>query len=102
MGDSFTPYERLYRGEGTVTNEVGPDEVATRLRFSIAGLIRSCLEQTECNQKQYAKALERDEAWVSRVLNAEENLTVETIARLFLVFDEEPMITLRFIPRRKK
>ena len=63
------------------------------MRFDIVDFIKRKLSETNMPQKKLALMMNMKESQLTRILNAESNLTLETVARIFHAFESRPTIT---------
>ncbi len=66
------------------------------LRFDIVEFIMKNLSSARMTQSKLAAKLKMKPSQLSRILKAESNLTLETIARIFHAFGSRPTIKERF------
>src|SRR4030042_4468653 len=62
------------------------------LRFDIANFILQKLSSIPMTQSKLAIKLKMKPSQLNRILKAESNLTIETIARIFHAFESRPII----------
>lgn len=62
------------------------------MRFDIVDFIKRKLSETDMSQKKLALMMNMKESQLTRILNAESNMTLETVARIFHAFDGRPTI----------
>ena len=65
------------------------------LLFDIADFVQDMIKQHGLTQRDFAKRIGMKESQLSRILNTEANLTVETIARIFWAFGRRPHLNVR-------
>jgi len=65
------------------------------LRFNIMDFVKAKLQETGMSKKELASKLYMKPSQLSRILNAESNLTLETVARLYAAFSYRPILTER-------
>lgn len=59
---------------------------AMDLRFDVLDFIRKALKEKDMTQKTLAKKLFMKESQLTRILRAEANMTLETVARIYHAF----------------
>ncbi len=69
--------------------------LAMDLQFDIVEFIKKELNKTGMNQKTLALKMKMKDSQLTRILNAESNLTLETVARIYYAFGCRPSITER-------
>ena len=60
-----------------------------QLKKAIASELRSVLKEKGWSQKEFAAKLKKDAGYVSHILRAEQNLTIESIAKIELLIGRE-------------
>lgn len=65
------------------------------MRYDVADFIRRELAITGMTQTQLALKMKMKDSQLTRILNAESNLTLETVARIFHAFSCRPTISER-------
>jgi transcriptional regulator with XRE-family HTH domain len=78
--------------ESTRESTVG---IELDLRFDIIDFIKMRLKETGLTQKSLALKMKMKDSQLTRILNAESNITLETVARIYHAFDCRPTITKR-------
>ncbi len=78
--------------ESTKESVVGLD---FDMRFDVVDFIRKELAEKGLTQKQLALRMKMKDSQLTRILNAENNITLETIARIYHAFGCKPIITER-------
>ena len=67
------------------------------LRFDLIDFIRTKLkENNSMTQKSLAQKIKMKESQLTRILKAESNITLETVARIYHAFGCRPTITERY------
>ncbi len=72
----------------------GPGQVAIKLRHDVAVRLTKAMEALSLSPRAYAKLMNTSYSWVNRVLNADEDLTIEEIAMLFWSLSVKPKIDI--------
>ena len=67
------------------------------MRFDVVEFIKRNIAETGLTQKQMAAKMKMKDSQLTRILNAESNLTLETVARIFHVFGRKPQIIEQYI-----
>ena len=67
-------------------------EVVHSLQFNVIHFVMDRMVETGVTQSQLAAKMGMKESQVSRILHANGNFTIETIAKLFLAFNARPKI----------
>ncbi|MDO9289066.1 MAG: helix-turn-helix transcriptional regulator [Thermodesulfovibrionales bacterium] len=65
------------------------------LRFDLVDFIRMKLKENGMTQKVFAQKIKMKESQLTRILKAESNITLETVARIYNAFGCRPTITER-------
>lgn len=63
------------------------------LRFDIIDFIKTRLRETGLSQKSLALKMKMKDSQLTRILNAESNITLETVARIYHAFGCRPTIS---------
>jgi transcriptional regulator with XRE-family HTH domain len=71
-----------------------PEFIAERLAIKIAEEMLECLERKGLNQSWLAQQMGVTRAHVSKILNAQPNMTLLTIAKIAVALGVEPDVTL--------
>ena len=79
--------------ESTRESTVG---IGLDLRFDIVDFIKMKLKETGLTQKSLALKMRMKDSQLTRILNAESNITLETVARIYHAFGCRPAITERY------
>jgi len=79
--------------ESTRESTVG---IELDLRFDIIDFIKMKLKETGLTQKSLALKMKMKDSQLTRILNAESNITMETVARIYYAFGCRPAITERY------
>jgi transcriptional regulator with XRE-family HTH domain len=66
------------------------------LRFDLVDFIRMQLKKNRMTQKLFAHKIKMKESQLTRILKAESNITLETVARIYHAFGCRPTITERY------
>ena len=66
------------------------------LRFDIIDFIKTKLTETGLTQKSLALKMKMKDSQLTRILNAESNITLETVARIYHALGCRPAITERY------
>jgi len=66
------------------------------LRFNLVDFIRMKLKENGMTQKLFAQKIKMKESQLTRILKAESNITLETVARIYNAFGCRPTITERY------
>lgn len=69
--------------------------LAMDMRFDLVDFIRKRLDETGDTQKKLAFRLKMKDSQLTRILNAESNVTLETVARIYYALGRRPAITER-------
>lgn len=65
------------------------------LKFDIIDFIKNRLRETGMSQRSLALKMKMKDSQLTRILNAESNLTLETVARIYYAFGCRPTISER-------
>lgn len=65
------------------------------LRFDIIDFIKTRLRETELSQNSLALKMKMKDSQLTRILNAESNITLKTVARIYHAFGCRPTISER-------
>lgn len=66
------------------------------LRFDLIDFIRMKLKESSMTQKSLAQKIKMKESQLTRILKAESNITLETVARIYHAFGGRPTIKERY------
>lgn len=66
------------------------------LRFDLVDFIRMKLKENGMTQKLFAQKIKMKESQLTRILKAESNITLETVARIYNAFGCRPTIKERY------
>ena len=69
--------------------------MAMDLRFDIIDFVKNTLEENDITQGALALKMNMKEPQLTRIMNAESNITLETVARIFQALDSRPTIEKR-------
>ncbi len=82
---------------GNTRNSV--EGIQQDLQFDIVQFIHEKLSEHNLNKSTFAAMIKMKESQLSRILNAEVNLTIESIARIYWAFKCHPQILERSIKK---
>lgn len=66
------------------------------LRFDIVNFIKAKLKETGDTQRSLALKMKMKDSQLTRIMNAETNITLETVARIYHAFNARPTIQTKF------
>ena len=76
--------------EGTYNSEIGAKH---EILFSVIEFLAEKMNSLGINKKQLADRLRMKSSQLSRIFNAEENMTASTIGRIYWTFKERPFVS---------
>lgn len=92
----------LERFKSTLNNTRNSVEgVQQDIKFDIIQFIHEKLSENKMKKSTFASILDMKESQLSRILNAEANLTIESIARIYWAFKCRPKIVERIEKQNK-